>query len=113
MATFKLIVSDTKTGKSEVKELKDQEARVIVGLRIGDTFDASVIGVNGKIKITGGSDRAGFPMRSDVLGGVKRRILITKGVGLKKVEKGEKRRRLVRGSMITDEIYQVNAILTE
>lgn len=93
--------------------MKDQEARVIVGLRIGDTLDASVIGVSGKIKITGGSDRAGFPMRGDVLGGVKKRILLTKGVGLKKVEKGEKRRRLVRGSMITDEIYQVNAILTE
>jgi len=113
LPAFKLIISDPKTGKSSVKELKDQEAQILVGLKIGDTLDASVIGVKGKIKITGGSDKAGFPMRSDVLGGVKKRVLLTKGVGLKSVEKGEKRRRLIRGNTITDEIYQVNAILME
>lgn len=113
MANFKLNVSDPKTGKTMVKELKDREAQALVGLKIGDVFDASVIGINGKVKITGGSDKAGFPMRSDVHGGVKARVLLTKGVGLRSVEKGQRKRKLVRGNTITDEIYQVNAVLVE
>jgi small subunit ribosomal protein S6e len=52
-------------------------------------------------------------MRADVLGGVKKYVLLTKGTGLRKVEKGERRRKLVRGNTITDEIYQVNALLVE
>lgn len=113
MPTFKLVVSDPRTGRSISQELKDQLAQPLVGLKIGDVFDAEVIGIPGKIKITGGSDKAGFPMRADVLGGVKKYVLLTKGTGLRKAEKGERRRKLVRGNTITDEIYQVNAVLIE
>lgn len=113
LPTFKLVVSDPKSGKSISRELKDQLAQPLLGLKIGDVFDAEVIGIPGKIKITGGSDKAGFPMRADVLGGVKKYVLLTKGTGLRKAEKGERRRKLVRGNTITDEIYQVNAVLIE
>ncbi|MEM2873325.1 MAG: 30S ribosomal protein S6e [Nitrososphaerales archaeon] len=113
MPTFKLIVSDKETGKSSVYELKDPQSRALVGLKIGDEIDASVLGIKGRIKITGGSDRAGFPMRSDVMGGVKRYVLLTKGVGFKPKNKGERRRKLVRGNIITEDIYQVNAVLVK
>lgn len=113
LATFKLIVSDEETGKSNVYELKDPQSRALVGLKIGDEIDASVLGIKGKIKITGGSDRAGFPMRSDVMGGVKKYVLLTKGVGFKPKNKGERRRKLVRGNIITEDIYQVNAVLVK
>ena len=111
MPAYKLVVSDSKTGKSSIHEIKDQQAQVFVGLKIGEIVDASTIGVKGKIKITGGSDKAGFPMRSDVMGGVKKYVLLTKGTGFRASEKGQKRRKLVRGNIITEEIYQVNAIL--
>jgi len=111
MPTFKLIVSDQETGKSDMYELKDPLARALVGLKIGDEIDASVLELDGKVKITGGSDRAGFPMRSDVQGGVKKYVLLTKGVGFRPKNKGERRRKLVRGNTITEEIYQVNGIL--
>ncbi len=113
LPTFKLIVSDEETGKSSVYELKDPQSRALVGLKIGDEIDASVLGIKGRIKITGGSDRAGFPMRSDVMGGVKRYVLLTKGVGFKPKNKGERRRKLVRGNIITEDIYQVNAVLVK
>ncbi|MEM1994854.1 MAG: 30S ribosomal protein S6e [Nitrososphaerales archaeon] len=113
MPAFKLVISDPKSGKSISRELKDQLAQPLLGLKIGDIFDAEVIGIPGKIKITGGSDKAGFPMRADVLGGVKKYALISKGTGLRKVSKGERRRKLVRGNTITDEIYQINAVLVE
>jgi small subunit ribosomal protein S6e len=106
-----LIVSDKETGKSSVYELKDPQALALVGLKIGDEMDASVLGIDGRIKITGGSDRAGFPMRMDVMGGGKRYALLTKGVGFRSKRKGERRRKLVRGNTITEDIYQVNALL--
>ena len=111
MPEYKLVISDPETGKSEVKELNGPEASVLIGLKIGDTVDLSAIGVKGKARITGGSDKAGFPMRADVLGGVKRRVLLTRGVGFRSAKKGEQRRKLVRGNTITDEIYQVNCHL--
>ncbi|HXW37845.1 MAG TPA: 30S ribosomal protein S6e [Nitrososphaerales archaeon] len=109
MVEFKLVVSDPKTTKSEVIQLKDANAQVLVGRRIGDVVDATTIGSSGKIMITGGSDRAGFPMRADVLGGGKNYVLMSAGVGFHSKESGAKKRRLVRGSTVTEEIYQINA----
>ncbi len=109
MVTFKLVLSDPKTGKSEAQEVKDASAQLLIGRKIGDVLDASSMGINGKIMITGGSDKAGFPMRSDTLGGGKNYILLTKGIGYKTREEGAKKRKLIRGNTITEETYQVNA----
>ena len=113
MANFKIIVSDPSSGKSQVVEAKENEAQSLVGMKIGEIFDGTIIGVSGKVKVTGGSDKAGFPMRRDISGGAKKYVLLTKGIGFRSAEKGEKRRKLVRGSVITEEIYQLNAILVK
>jgi len=113
LAQFKLVLSDPKTGKSEVHELKDTYAQPLVGVKIGETVDSSTIGLGGNIVVTGGSDRAGFPMRGDVQGGGKNYILLTRGVGLNSDVEGGKKRKLVRGNTITEEIYQVNATRIE
>ena len=110
MAQFKVIISDPETAKSEVLEVKDSTAQIFIGRKIGEVVDASTAGFKGKLKITGGSDRAGFPMRQDVLGGVKKYVLMTKGTGFQEAEEGEKRRKLVRGNTVTEEIYQINAM---
>lgn len=109
MAQFKLVISDPSTRKSEVLEVKDSAAQLLLGRRIGEVVDGSAIGYNGKLLITGGSDRAGFPMRPDVLGGVKKYVLLTAGIGFRSKVKGMKKRKLVRGNTITEEIYQINA----
>ena len=109
MVSFKLVLSDPKTGKSEASEVKDASAQQLIGRKIGEVLDASTIGLTGKIMITGGSDKAGFPMRSDTLGGGRNYVLLTRGVGYKTDEDGVKRRKLVRGGTITEETYQVNA----
>ena len=107
MANFKIIISDVK-GKSTVKELKDTDANPLLGLTVGQETDASLVGLQGKIKITGGSDKSGIPMRSDLLGGMRKRVLIAKGVGLQDTEKGLRKRKLLRGNTISEEIYQIN-----
>lgn len=113
MAQFKLVLSDTKTGKSEVHELKDSSAQPLVGRKIGEVVDGTLMGLSGKMVISGGSDKAGFPMRGDVQGGGKNYILLTRGVGLKTHLEGGKKRKLVRGNTVTEEIYQVNAKTVE
>lgn len=109
MAQFKLILSDPKTGKSEVHELKENNAQLLVGMKVGENVDGTKIGLEGRFVITGGSDRAGFPMRGDVQGSGKKYVLLTKGVGMKTESEGGKKRKLVRGNTLTEEIFQVNA----
>jgi small subunit ribosomal protein S6e len=110
---FKLVISDI-NGKSITQELKDRTAQPLLGSKIGDIIDSAVIGVSGgRMKITGGSDKSGTPMRPDVHGGVKKYVLLSRGVGMKNKEKGNRIRKLVRGKMITEEIYQLNCLLVE
>lgn len=110
MAQFKLIISDRK-GKTIAQELKDRTAQPLLGTKLGSIIDSSIVGVaGGKLKITGGSDRSGTPMRADVHGGVKKYVLLSTGVG----NRSEARiRKLVRGNMVTEEIYQLNSMLIE
>ena len=110
MAQFKLTISD-KNGKTIVQELKDRAAQPLLGTKVGSIIDSSIIGVaGGKLKITGGSDKSGTPMRADVHGGVKKYVLLSTGVG----NRSEARvRKLVRGNMVTEEIYQLNSALVE
>jgi small subunit ribosomal protein S6e len=109
MVQFKVVISDPATGKSEVKEVKDADAQLFVGRKLGEVIDGAPLGVQGKLVLTGGSDKAGFPMRADVLGGGKNYVLLTTGVGFRTSEEGAKKRRLVRGNTVTEEIFQLNA----
>jgi small subunit ribosomal protein S6e len=113
LAQFKLVISDSR-GKSISKELRDRAAQPLLGLKIGETLDASAIGLTeGKIKITGGSDKSGTPMRQDVHGGVKKYVLLSPGVGMRSTTEGIRMRKLIRGNTVTEEIYQLNCVLVD
>jgi small subunit ribosomal protein S6e len=112
MAKFKMIVSDPQTRKATVAELEGSKAQVLVGRSIGEVIDGSQIGFSGnKLKITGGCDKDGIPMRADVHGGAKKYVVLSGGVGFRPKREGERRRKLVRGQMITEETYQVNTVI--
>jgi len=107
LANFKVTISDIK-GKSISKELKDSAANPLLGLQLGNETDASIVGLSGKLKLTGGSDKSGVPMRSDVHGAARKYVLLSKGVGLQAAETGQRVRKLMRGNTVSEEIYQVN-----
>ena len=94
LANFKLTVSDIK-GKSITKELKDADTNSLLGLAVGSETDASIVGLTGKLKITGGSDKSGVPMRPDFHGPARKYLLLSKGVGLQDTEKGLRKRKLL------------------
>ena len=110
MAIFKITISDKK-GKSITRELKEKDANPLLGLQIGIEIDASIVGQPGKMRITGGSDKSGVPLRADIHGGARKYIMLSKGVGLQDAEKGQRFRKLIRGNMITEEVYQINCVL--
>lgn len=107
MTNFKLTISDVK-GKSITKELKDSDANPLLGLQLGNETDASIVGLKGKLKLTGGSDKSGVPMRNDIHGSARKYILLSKGVGLQAAEIGQRVRKLMRGNTVSEEIYQIN-----
>ncbi len=118
MVKFKLNISFPKEGKAVTVEVDEPYSRVLIGRKIGDIIDGKALNLEyGKLKITGGSDKSGFPMRPDIPGGRKVYILAGKGIGLRtikgKTKKGYRRRILVRGNTITNEIYQVNMVVVE
>ncbi|MCK4736081.1 MAG: 30S ribosomal protein S6e [Methanophagales archaeon] len=112
---MQVVISDSKVGKAYKVEGKDTEVSTLfVGKRVGDVVDGDVIGLSGyALEITGGSDKAGVPMRKDVTGVSRRRILITSPPGYKPKENGKRRRKTVRGHEISTEISQINVKITE
>jgi small subunit ribosomal protein S6e len=114
MAKFKVIVSDPETGTSKVVELEESRAAPLVGRRIGEIVEGALVDLPAhKIKIVGGSDKDGVPMRPSVHGGVRKRVILSGGVGFNPKNSGERRRKTVRGNVITDEIVQVNTKIVE
>lgn len=114
MAKFKVIVSDPEAGTSRIVELEESRAAPFIGKKIGEAVDGAVVDLPAyKLKITGGSDRDGVPIRPNVHGGARRNVVLSGGVGFHPEGKGERRRKKVRGNVITDEIVQINTKITE
>jgi len=102
------VVIGTKSGKCVQREVK--QAEFFLGKKIGDKFNGEVIDLQGyEFQITGGSDSSGFPMRWDVPGVQRKRILTAKSVGLRKVKfKGTRKRKTMCGNTIHENISQIN-----
>ncbi|MGE5554833.1 MAG: 30S ribosomal protein S6e [Methanocella sp.] len=114
MAKFKVIVSDPQSGASKVVELEEARAGPFIGKKIGETLDGAIVDLPAhKIQVTGGSDKDGIPMRSNVHGGVRRAVVLSGGTGFKPKRKGQRKRKVVRGDIITDEIVQINLKIVE
>ena len=114
MAKFKIVISDPETGKSRSVESEGTRAVPLIGRKLGDVIDGSIVGMSGyKLKITGGSDKDGFPMRPNVHGGVRARVILTEGVGFHPSREGERRRKTLRGKTITEDIIQINTKIVE
>ncbi|MCE4612620.1 MAG: 30S ribosomal protein S6e [Desulfurococcales archaeon] len=89
--------------KSWQVAVSDDVAIRLAGLEIGDEFDGSMVGLEGvRLKVRGGSDATGFPMHPGVPGSGKYRALLSGPPGFRPREKGERRRKTVRGRMIPD-----------
>lgn len=113
MVSFKVVIG-TKDGKCVQKEIQEPEAKVLLGKKIADSVNGDDIGFAGyEFVVTGGSDHCGFPMRKDVDGFARKKILAIGGTGLKKKAKGIRQRKTVCGNTIHPKISQVNLKITK
>lgn len=114
MVELRITVSDR--GKSYNKVMNDNP---LLNRKIGETVNGNLIGLNGyELKITGGSDSAGFPMRKDIDGFGRKKPMLSKSAGFHKKKRRTKhkaqhhyylfKRKTVRGNTISDATAQIN-----
>ncbi|VVB57735.1 30S ribosomal protein S6e [uncultured archaeon] len=108
-----VVISEPTSGKSFQAEVPKDKESALIGRKIGESVDGGAFGAAGyTLKITGGSDQAGFPMRGDVSGPRRSGLLLSDGPGYISTAKGARRARMVRGNTISDEIQQVNLLVS-
>ncbi len=93
-------------GKSLQKEI---DSKMVYGKKIGEKINGNLVELeNYELQITGGSDKQGFPMKKGVSGSVRKRLLLAEGVGYKPKIKGVRRRKSIRGEVVSEETEQLN-----
>jgi small subunit ribosomal protein S6e len=108
---FRICISDPKSRKTYQIE---KEAPSLIGVRVGQKFDGGMIGLDGfTMELRGGSDKEGFPMRPEMDGSHRKKLLLTGGSGFNPKKKGLRRRKFVRGNQISEDIMQVNCKIVE
>ncbi|WP_457590885.1 30S ribosomal protein S6e [Geoglobus sp.] len=107
---FKVVISDPSTGRAYQKVVSGANANKLIGKEVGDVINGTIVELppDYELQITGGSDKDGFPIRPDIPGPVRKRILLSGGVGYRPKEKGIRKKKMVRGRVITRDIVQIN-----
>ncbi len=109
LAEFRAVISDPKDGMSYQAPVAGHHANSLIGKKIGDVVDGIFVGLPGyKLEITGGSDKDGFPMRKDLPGPRRKKLLISKSIGFRSKKGGLRRRKTVRGNTIAPDSLQIN-----
>ncbi|MGC9099204.1 MAG: 30S ribosomal protein S6e [Candidatus Micrarchaeia archaeon] len=111
---MKIVYSDRKSGKSAQREVPKEKESLLIGRKIKEQIDGSIIGLEGyKLEIRGLSDQMGAPSRAEIEGTRKSWPLLSSGPGIRKPKKGERRKRLVRGNTISPDTEQINTVIVE
>lgn len=110
---MKIVINDPKSGNSYQKELDKSKQPLLLGKKIGDSIEGGIVGLDGyALQITGGSNKDGFPMKSEIGGQRKVKAYLGRGSGVRGLMKGERRKKSVVGNTISQEIMQVNTKIT-
>ena len=114
MAEFKTVIADPKKRKAYQKVLAEDKSNALVGKSVGEEIDGIFLDLPGyRLKITGGSDNSGVPLRGDIDGNQRRKLLMTKSVGFNPSRDGQRRRKLIRGRNLNSEVSQINLKVIE
>lgn len=114
MANFAIVISDAEARKSYQTIVEQEKGISLIGKKLNDEVPGELFGIPGyTLKITGGSDKDGFPMHPEVQGQGRKKALLTKPPGFHPKFEGERRRKTVRGNTISQEIVQINCKVTK
>ncbi|VVB95299.1 30S ribosomal protein S6e [uncultured archaeon] len=114
MVDFRVVVSDSKTAQAYQVAVSGTAANKFIGKNIGETVSGEALGLVGyTVRLTGGTDKDGFPMRGDLPGPTRKKILVAGGVGYHPKADGVRKRKSMRGREISSDITQINAVIVE
>jgi len=116
---MKINIACPTTGGQKVFDIDDEKKlRIFTDLRISDEVDATPLGDQFKgyiLRITGGNDKDGFPMKQGVICNHRVRLLLSPGVvGFRRGRRdGVRRRRTVRGCVVANDLSSLNLIVVK
>ena len=106
---FKIVVNEPTSRKSYQLEVDQDKAASLVGKKIGEEFDGSIIGLAGyTLEIRGGTDEDGFPMHMALKGQTRKKIILSGMPGFHPKHDGQRRRKMVCGDTVSPTIMQLN-----
>jgi small subunit ribosomal protein S6e len=112
MVEFKVVVSAQ--ASSLARTVGDPQAAGFLGKRIGETIGGELLGASGyTFRITGGTDKSGFPLRPDLPGARQTRLYVGDGFGFHAPRRGMRRRRTFRGNTISEDTVQINLVIAQ
>merc|ERR1711909_133313 len=116
--TMKLNVSFPATGCQKLFEIDDEKkVRVFYEKRMGQEVEADSIGDEWKgyvVRIAGGNDKQGFPMKQGVLTNSRVRLLLSKGHSCYRPRRtGERKRKSVRGCVVDSNLSVLALVIVK
>lgn len=107
-------IGDPKAGKTYKKIVSEDDAKIFFSKKIGETIKGELLHLPGyELLLCGGSDYCGFPMRNDVSGTLRKKILLVSGIGLRKNREGRRVRKTVAGNTVYARTAQINLKVTK
>merc|ERR1711982_174965 len=116
--TMKFNIADPHTGAQKLFEIDDDKRlRFVLDKRISHEVNGAIIGDQFQdytFKITGGADKQGFPMKQGILVPDRVRLLLNENSGgYRMARTGERKRRSVRGCIVSRDISVCNMIIAK
>ncbi|XP_014671940.1 PREDICTED: 40S ribosomal protein S6-like [Priapulus caudatus] len=115
---MKLNISYPATGAQQLIKIDDErKLRVFYEKRMAHEVAADALGDEWKgyvVRISGGNDKQGFPMKQGVLTSGRVRLLLSKGHSCYRVRRsGERRRKSVRGCIVDANLSVLNLVIVK
>jgi len=115
---MKLNVAFPSPGAQKLFEMHDEhKLRVFYEKRMGAEVEADILGDEWKgyvLRITGGNDKQGFPMKQGVLTNIRVRLLLSKGHSCYRPRRtGERKRKSVRGCIVDANLSVLSLVVVK
>jgi len=112
MVEYKLVISEGE--RSIARTVTDPQSAGFLGKRIGEVVGGELLGASGyTFRVTGGTDKSGFPLRPDLPGARQVRLYVGEGFGFHAPRQGMRKRRTFRGYTISEDTVQINLVVDQ
>jgi len=113
---MKLNISNPATGAQKLIDIEDdKKLRPFMDKRMSQEVDASCLGNEWKgyiVRISGGNDKQGFPMKQGILTSNRVRLLMARGMSCYRERRsGERRRKSVKGCIVDSNLSVLSLVI--